>query len=495
MKTLADLDLAALFDDWSNEGLRLESFLSRVTEGCVAWFGAARASLFLRADYTGDYILEAQAGNWPQLPEHSVLRAGEGIAGTAIQEGKPRLVQTSTAGISSAMIIPLVTVESGCIGVLNVARSDEQPAFGDAELRLASTLGRYVALAVNNARLFVGMNQAIGQTRALNAKLDAIIANLGVGVLVVSEFEEITGWNPEAYRLFGERIHAGTHLTSLLKHAPLVLRIAMDQAFGESINGNRASRRAFDQNTGKAWTVVSSPLPAGGATLAVQDVSDHEHAQRELSRVKRLAEIGQMTAAVAHEIRNPLTGIRSAAQMVQQINDEAGEFGKIIEEEALKLNSLCDQFLEFARPLQLNPREMEPAEIAKRVCDAHRSEFEAASVELETEFQPGKTQGDPLRYEQVLRNLLLNALQACTAGATVFVDVSPESMTIRDTGVGMDPAELDQLFTPFFTTKPSGTGLGLSTVRKIADAHGWRISVESTPGQGTRFELDLEKAA
>lgn len=501
---LPERDLAELFASYGGE-TSLDSFMKKVLDGCVDWFDAARVSLFLKNEFTGDYWLSGQGGPDSTIPVDTILRAGEGIAGKAIQSGKPTLLRDVEDGgkkrrdRGSAVVVPLVAPDAGCLGVLNVARREGDELFTTRDLDTIGSIARYVALAIHNARLFTRMNQAVGQARALNEKLDAVIACLGVGVLVVTEFEEVTGWNPEAAAIFGSSLEAGVLLRHVVARAPIVLKVAVEQAFVMAAGGERVTRRAFDASTDRGWSVIASPLPDGGATLAIQDVTEHERAQRELSRVRRLAEIGQMTAAVAHEIRNPLTGIRSAAQMVQGVSEEACEYGKIIEEEALKLNGLCDQFLEFARPLALNIREFSPAEVAHYITEQHRHEFDRADVRLD--FKRGAPapmiKGDPVRLEQIVRNLLLNALQASQAGGKVTVSVDGPKIQVRDTGPGIEPHMMDKLFTPFFTTKPNGTGLGLSTVRKIVDAHGWDVTVQSAPGNGTTFELDfgLEQAA
>jgi signal transduction histidine kinase len=502
--TLPERDLAGLFASYGGE-TSLDVFMKKALDGCVDWFDAARVSLFLKNDFTGDYWLSGQAGPDSTIPVDTILRSGEGLAGKAIHSGKPKLLTDSEGSHrrkrdrGSAVIIPLIAPEAGCLGVLNVARREGDEPFTTSDLGTIESIARYVALAINNARLLSRMNQAMGQAKAMHEKLDAVISCLGVGVLVVTEFEEVTGWNPEATAIFGSSLEAGVLLRHVLAHAPIVLRVAVEQAFLLGASGERVTRRAFDSSTDQGWSVIASPLPAGGATLAIQDITDHERATRELSRVRRLAEIGQMTAAVAHEIRNPLTGIRSAAQMVQGVSEEACEYGKIIEEEALKLNGLCDQFLEFARPLALNIREFDPSEVVRYITEQHRQDFDRAGVRLDfRRTAPSPTiKGDPLRLEQVVRNLVLNALQASNAGGHVSVEVDGPRIQIRDSGSGIEPHMMDKLFTPFFTTKPNGTGLGLSTVRKIVDAHGWEVKVHSAPGTGTTFELDfgLEEAA
>lgn len=490
---LPERDLTTLFDAYRGE-TNLGAFLEHALGCAVEWFGAARATLFLKDDLSRGFILAGQAGDTSRVPTHTLLREGEGIAGRALRDGRPLLVDPrDLPDGGSAVVVPLMTPESGPIGVLNVARTIGMPAYDDQDLDVIASIARYIGLAIHNARLFARMNQAVAQSRATSEKLDAIIANLGVGVLVVTPYEEVVGWNPQALQVFGETLQQGVLLRHILKQLPVVLRVTLEQAFYTASEGERISRRAFDSATDLAWSVVASPLPDGGVTLAIQDISEHERANRELARVRRLAEIGQMTAAVAHEIRNPLTGIRSAAQMVQSTSDEACEYGKIIEEEALKLNALCDQFLEFSRPLALNLKEFDPAELAAHVCDLHRPEFIKRSVGLDLLIMRAApmVKGDPLRLEQILRNLILNGLQACRPGGEVTVVIDGPHLSVQDTGAGIEPHHLEKLFTPFFTTKPSGTGLGLPTVRKIADAHGWDVRVQSTPGVGTTFDLDF----
>jgi len=271
------------------------------------------------------------------------------------------------------------------------------------------------------------------------------------------------------------------------------MKPALREVIRAALLGQGLRRQVFDGTEGRSWRLVGSPMRVGIA-LAVEDVTEIDRAQREAARTNRLAEIGQMTAAIAHEIRNPLTGIRSAAQMVQAVSDEGAEFGKMIEEEALKLNALCDEFLDFARPLSLHFDDLRLDEVAKHVVAHHREAFAAADValSLETYGSSPTIQGDRRRVEQVLHNLLRNALEASSEGGAVKVRIDGNRLTVSDRGVGMDDQTSNSLFTPFFTTKASGTGLGLSNVRKIVDAHGGRIHVHSVPGEGTEFEVDFE---
>src|SRR5262249_31804269 len=142
--------------------------------------------------------------------------------------------------------------------------------------------------------------------------------------------------------------------------------------------------------------------------------TEAERANAERARLNRLAEIGQMTATIAHEIRNPLTGIRSAAQMVSISPEDAQKFSRVIEQESIKLNALCDEFLDFAKPITVKRKEVDVGDLARRLAAAHFRQFHASKVHLELEIKDGEPtiELDELRVEQVIRNLLLNALQA-----------------------------------------------------------------------------------
>ena len=238
------------------------------------------------------------------------------------------------------------------------------------------------------------------------------------------------------------------------------------------------------------------PRVFGRLVVTILDVTDHERAVREAERLRRLADIGQMTAAIAHEIRNPLTGIRSAAQVVRQDPALAGEFLGVIEEEVLKLNALCEEFLAFARPIELGTASVDLGGLVRDVCDLQLADFKEDDVAVTLEVVPDlpKIKLDRRRIEQVVHNLLRNARQACSTGGKVVVRVKTCQLVIEDDGCGMAPGHIERLFLPFYTTKPEGTGLGLSNVRRILDAHKAKIGVVSQQGEGSRFTVSFDRS-
>lgn len=247
-----------------------------------------------------------------------------------------------------------------------------------------------------------------------------------------------------------------------------------------------------------AEAITNQIALAIGNGLLYGDLKRALEQQVEVSRLRRLAEIGQMTASIAHEIRNPLTGIRSAAQMIRQAPELAEEMAAMIEEEAIKLNGLCDEFLAFARPMEIQPAPLSLDVPVRRVVTLIEDQFKTAGVELRLEIDdkvPIIT-GDEPRIEQVCRNLLLNALQACSHGDVVTVRITKNGkLIVEDTGSGMTEEVKNKLFTPFLTTKTYGTGLGLSMLKKIIDAHQADLHVQSKQGTGTQFEIRFNIAS
>lgn len=498
-------DILDLLDiSWAPGEGGLHAFLTELVGACERWFEASGASIFVRSDAPKTFVIAARAGTDAVIPENATIVQGKGIAGASIESGEALLINDPKdhpllakhklprkKGIQSALVIPLAMPGGRCLGVLNLSRREGQQPFKAADLRSAKALARYVALALSNAKMLAELRASKEVADSARERLQAVIGSLGVAVVIVDSEGALVGKNAEADRLLGSSVDAR------FSKAPAVLRHALQSALQEALEGNKTNQRPYDEDDDRTWSVIATPVQGGGATAVVAEITEAERAHAERARINRLAEIGQMTAAIAHEIRNPLTGIRSAAQMVSISPEDSDTFGKVIEQEALKLNALCDEFLDFAKPIAIKKRPVELDELARRLAAAHFRQFSASKVQLELEnsAEEPTIDLDELRIEQVIRNLLINALQASRPGDTVRLDVHDWGFVVEDEGCGMTPEVLERLCTPFFTTKPQGTGLGLSTVRKIVEGHGGELRVQSTPGVGTRFEVRLRPEA
>ncbi|MBL8088188.1 MAG: GAF domain-containing protein [Chthonomonas sp.] len=494
-------DIYDLLDVAYAEGnVNLDAYLVRVLKKSEEWFGASGISVFLREGETDRYLLAAAAGLLSTVPKDATIVRGMGIAGLAIQDARTRLLvdprQESDLNqqniqrrdtIGSSLIVPLITRNQGCIGVLNVARAADAPTFTENDLEAAESLGRQIALAVNNARAIVDAN-----SRRLS--LQNAIESVGFGLMMIHADGSFADYTAEVGSILGAEPSDYPNWTEYFSRIQANFQVPFRHAMERAKKGlSYRFRVAVDEQT-RAFAVVVSPLQGGGVIIALNDITEHEKARETVERIHRLAEIGQLTASIAHEIRNPLAGIQSAATMILEDPQLATEFARMIEGEATKLNLLCSEFLDFAKPISLEFEPMQLGDIARQVCQRHVEQFEAAQVSVKLQISPDEPvlYADPLRIEQVVRNLILNALQASEPGSTVTLQVTAHGvLRVVDEGQGMDKETQDRLFTPFFTTKPNGTGLGLSVARKIVEAHKARLSVETTEGKGSTFALDF----
>ena len=242
-----------------------------------------------------------------------------------------------------------------------------------------------------------------------------------------------------------------------------------------------------------------------GAIEAFNDLTEVKRLEAQVRRMHTLAALGEMAATVAHEIRNPLGGIASFANLLERdlaAHDPSRRLVRKITEGVARLNRIVSSLLSYTRPLNLNTHSVDVAEVVEEA---------AAFFEIDTERTGGKIAivrhfpEEPLvchvdteQFQQVILNLLLNATQAMPEGGDIDVEVFPISksdggatLCVRDHGVGIKEEFQEKLFTPFFTTKEDGTGLGLVISRKIVEAHGGQIRVVSKPNEGTSFFIDL----
>ena len=228
--------------------------------------------------------------------------------------------------------------------------------------------------------------------------------------------------------------------------------------------------------------------------------------EEQLRLADRLSIVGELTASLAHEVRNPLGAIRGTVEILRdEFGDQLKEtdFFRILIEETERLNSVVDNYLSFARKKDQEESQYNIREVVQNSTLLLSSKARKSGIQFKIDLPqaPIILEGDPNNLRQSLVNLELNAIQAMNNGGEIsitgqLVDGNDSSLkqkilrlTINDQGSGIKTGDLEEIFKPFFTTKADGTGLGLSIVKRIADENHWQIDVSSKPGSGTTFTL------
>jgi signal transduction histidine kinase len=225
-------------------------------------------------------------------------------------------------------------------------------------------------------------------------------------------------------------------------------------------------------------------------------------ANEQLAHQEKVATLGRVAAQVAHEVRNPLAGLLLYSEHLKSKldgkaqNGEAQLVGKIIDT-INNLTATTEQILNYARPVTLAPKRLDLNGVAQDVVQLLSTEITARDIETKLDLDPAPVAGmlDEPSIRATTLNLVLNAVQAMSKGGSLMISSGTTNgklwMEIKDTGTGMSPAQVKELFEPFHTTKSRGLGLGMPYAHKIIHQHGGQITVESRQGKGTQVKIEL----
>jgi len=345
-----------------------------------------------------------------------------------------------------------------------------------------------------------------------------LVWSLRNGVLAVTVDGRVAVMNDVAYRILGltqRQSDIGRPFTGVLQDQPEVARI-IGSAFELTHLPNRAELRLKSSNKVIGYTISQVQDARGrvtGAALFFKDLTRVEQLEERERLRDRLAALGEMAAAIAHEVKNPLAGIEVMAGILKRqlpdSTDAQSILGDIIKE-AKMANAIVLEVLEFVRPIRLQVERMSLADVitdAIALAEGHAPRGNVR-VDVSVPSDLATIQGDPHQLRQLFTNLLINAFEAMNGrgnvriGATELPEEDPPvggdavsgpmvQVDVVDDGPGVPPDVVDRVFSPFFTTKPQGTGLGLAIVRKIINAHDGRIDMNAPPGGGTQFRVTL----
>lgn len=323
---------------------------------------------------------------------------------------------------------------------------------------------------------------------SLSDKNKFIVQNIPTGLITLTQTGVVLQSNPAA-----ERILSGVNLTE--KNIFQVLNHFSFSKMGSYFDYNYQIENQF-----KTLQIKLSPSKeqeSDALLMLIEDVTELRRYQEQLRQSEKLAAIGQLAAGIAHEIRNPLTGISGSVQMLSQThsNPDDKKLMSIILKEIDRLNNLITEFLEYAKPMKLNLIESDLKSLVYECVNQIKTHIAfSAECEVVLNLQEGmNVQMDSQKMKQVLLNVFINGLQAMEHSSVkkLFVTTGYKAeqafISIRDTGSGMSETVKNRIFEAFYTTKSKGTGLGMAMSFRILEQHQILTEIISEPEKGTEF--------
>ena len=307
---------------------------------------------------------------------------------------------------------------------------------------------------------------------ALALEHSAVLKQVRAGVLSTDASGKVVTANPAAIALLGSPI---------------------GKSIGEIFPASQTQERWEEQRKG-IFACSRTTLPSGGWVVVVDDITELYQMREQAAKDERFAAMGRLAAAVAHEIRNPLSSVSGCLQLMAE--DPKNRPARLALQETNRLNRLVEDFLQAARTPTLHLEVVDLVALIHEVADALLLDPRFTDrIDIRVESTPSTTQVDRDRFQQVLWNLMINAAQSMPSKGEIRVSVRPReggiSIQVSDQGVGIPVDEIGRIFDPFYTTRAGGTGIGLSMVNQIIRGHKGKISVSlnEPPVPGTTFDI------
>jgi PAS domain S-box-containing protein len=487
----------------------------------------------------------------PVFPTEGADKWGTVRVGVSLEGMHGEIQQTRLTIVTLGMVAALV----GCLAALFLARRITSPleklragalavAGGDLAHRITVRSRDEIGeLATTFNHMTNDLQAQQTALQAANRELDAqlkevsklerynvrILEAMTNGLVTLNMEGRIVRWNDMAARITGHLVGEveGQLCQELFCDSPSFVRILLDGVQTQSVCWDRSV--SFTRSDGREVPLeINTSLledEAGQTTglLGIfRDLSLVHELEQRLRRADRLAAVGRMAATVAHEIKNPLVALKTFVDMVpRRAKDPVfiARFRDIVPKEVDRVNAIMEDLLDLSRPPRLSPRPLHVEEVITRCIALYEHQAAERGITLLQELTANLPQvrADPEYLARALGNLTINAIQAMSAGGTLIVRsgirvpwqsalttktiqgdlMAPNatqpfvSIAVTDTGTGMTPEQLDSLFTPFFTTKEKGTGLGLALTHKIIEEHQGYLHVESQFGVGSTFTILL----
>lgn len=505
-------------------GFDIEKLSKTVVDIVVEELGALNCSLYLLDAAQGKLVLVAARGKsdaaatyYSDGGGYTAFALGDGICGMAAREGRAILVDDVTADerfvpttplageIRSLLSVPLVAGED-VVGVVNMSHSD-LGAFSKENEDLLSLISAQAGIALANVLLFMRLAEANERLAFSEERLRELFSRANDALLIIDEtghiveanrsWEEFVGVPPEAWDDVEVEPPLGSKLS--LKDFLRTRTFVREGVRLEAVLLRPEGPSSIVEISSKAFPVRANEM----CLVSLRDVTEKKRLAEQLIKSEKLAAIGEVTAALAHEVNNPLGALYNAVCLLKSDLDLSGDNARLIQlavEEAAHLSEIVNDFLSFARFPHARFDWYDINELASAALFLmKRDERMGPQIEIATEMAKDLSACwiDRGQFQEVLFNLISNALDAMPDGGTLTIrtynaklgEKPAVGLLVADTGVGIEKNNLDKVFAPFFTTKKIGTGLGLPIVKRIVEEHWGQVAVDSAPGKGCRVSI------
>ena len=397
------------------------------------------------------------------------------------------------------------------IAFLGLGKTMEGDFLSSEDVELLETLAGYIAIAIQNARLYASLEQKVSEYERLKDFNENIVESINVGVLAVDLQDRVESWNSQMEVMYAKPRWqvVGRSLSEVFPASFVEEFYRVRQNPG--IHNLYKFRLATPTGESRVVNVAIAPLVTRkfnvvGRLVIMDDITERIELEVQLTQADKLSSIGLLAAGVAHEVNTPLAVISSYTQMLakqlQSDSQKAALLDKITKQ-TFRASEIVNNLLNFSRTTGTEFAEISLNKVIADTLALLDHQFKVAGVQVESELHENlpPIQGSAGRLQQVFLNLFLNAKDAMAGGGVLNVaTLNGDFVSVRvtDTGSGIAQEHIHRIYDPFFTTKTSpaagqnrGTGLGLSVSYGIIQEHGGNIRVESRPGEGTTFTLDF----
>lgn len=397
------------------------------------------------------------------------------------------------------------------IAFLGLGKTAQGDFLTSEDIELLETLGGYVGIAIQNARLYASLEQKVAEYERLKDFNENIVESINVGVLAVDLEDRIESWNSQMEVMYA--LPRGQALARPLGEVfpPAFLEEFYRVRQSPGIHNLYKFRLGTPAGESRTVNVAIAPLVTRkfnviGRLIIMDDITERVELESQLSQADKLSSIGLLAAGVAHEVNTPLAVISSYAQMLSkqlQGDPQKGALMEKITRQTFRASEIVNNLLNFSRTSGTEFADVDVNKIIFETLALLEHQFKTSKIRVEDDLSRHlpTISGNAGRLQQVFLNLFLNAKDAMPGGGTLRVASSNGdaiSVSVSDSGTGIAQEHIQRIYDPFFTTKSGpkdgqrkGTGLGLSVTYGIIQEHAGKIRVESRPGEGTTFHLEF----